>query len=243
MTALGGMLRTDARRMARDRFLIAMVLYIVGISVAMRWILPWLASELLTRTGFELTPYYTLIVSHLVIQLTPLASGIVGAFLLLEARETRMVRALLVAPVPLTTYLALLGSVLLLSAAALSVMQGAVIGLAVPPWPALIGASVAGAPSAVAMALFVGGIAGNKTEAVAYLKICGTLPLIPSAAYFLPEPWQWIATVYPPYWASKAYWIAHEGGNWALWVVGGGALSALWMAALGKFFLTTARRT
>jgi fluoroquinolone transport system permease protein len=218
-SAVRGMFRTDARRLLRDRFLIGMAVYIAAIAVVMRWALPWIGDELAERVAFDLTPYFPLIVSHLVIQLAPLAGGMIGGFLLLESRESQFVKAMLVTPVPLRSYLALLCAGLLLSAISLTLFQSAVIGMALPPWPALLCAGLAGAPAGIFMTLFVGAVADNKTEAFAYLKICGTLPLLPTAAYFLPEPWQWLAAIYPPYWASKAYWVAESGGSWPLWVL------------------------
>ena len=107
----------------------------------------------------------------------------------------------------------------------------------------MVGASLAGAPAALMMALFVAAMANNKVEAFAYMKFCGVAPLVPTGAFFLRELWQWLAAVYPPYWASKAYWVAESGGSsWPLWVLGGLITSAVWVAVLGRVFLKAARK-
>jgi len=242
-TAGSGMLRTDGLRLARDRFLIGTAVYILGISLAMRWAIPFITAGVARRWGFELSPYHPLIVSHIVIQLAPQLVGIVGAFLLLESRADRTIKALLVSPVPVTSYVLVLCAAMLLTSTLLTLVEGAVIDIALPSWPALIATGFAGAFAAPVFALFVASVASDRTEAFAYLKLCGVAPLIPSGSYFLAEPLQWFAAVYPPYWAVKAYWLAEAGeGGWILWVLGGLALSAIWIAFLVRLFLRAARR-
>ena len=64
--ALQGLLRADARRVARDRFLLAAAGYLLGMAVVMRWVLPLMARAVRSRWSLELEPYYPLIVSYLV---------------------------------------------------------------------------------------------------------------------------------------------------------------------------------
>ncbi len=236
-------LRADALRLVRDRFLVGTGLYILGISIAMRWVIPWVTRGVASRWGFDLTPYYGLIVSHVVIQLAPLLVGIIGAFLLLETREDRTIKALLVSPTPLSAYL-FWGSVVMVTASTLLVVvEAPIIGVGLPPWPALMASGAAGALAAPLYALGVAAIASNKTEAFAYLKVVGTAPLLVSGAYFLSEPLQWIAAVYPPYLAVKAYWIAEAGGSgWAPWVLGSLVVGGAWIAVAARLFTRAARR-
>ena len=91
--AVCGMLRTDALRLRRDRFLIGITAYILAITVLMRWILPAITTGIAVEWEFDLTPYHPLLVSHLIVQLAPLVPGIIGAFLLLESREDGTVRS------------------------------------------------------------------------------------------------------------------------------------------------------
>lgn len=32
--------------------------------------------------------------------------------------------------------------------------------------------------------------------------------------WFVPEPYQWLLGLFPPFWISKAYWMALEGRGW-----------------------------
>ncbi len=243
LAAVKGMLKSDGLRLVRDRFLLGMFVYILGISVAIRLVLPFVTSELATRVEFDLLPYYPLLVSHVVIQLAPAFAGMIGGFLLLESREDRTIRALMVSPVSVPAYIATLGAALGVVAVALTAVESAIIATALPGWPALCGAAVAGAPIAVLVALFISSLADDKTQAFAYMKVCAMFPVVASAAYFIPEPWQWLATVYPPYWASKAYWVAEAGSNsWPLWALGGLLVSAFWVVLMARLFVRAAHR-
>ena len=241
--ALRGMFRADGLRLIRDRFLLGMVVYIVGIAIVMRWALPWITSGLASRLAFDLTPWYPLLMGHFVVGLAGLPAGIVGGLLLLESREEGTTKAFLVTPVSLSMYVGVLSFVLFAASMVLILFQGVVIGAALPPWPAFLGAALAGAPAAPAFALFIAAFADDKIAAVAYMKVCAIAVLIPSASYFLPEPSQWLAAVYPPYWAAKAYWVGQAGGSgWPLWALGGLLLSTIWVALLGRMFLKAARK-
>jgi fluoroquinolone transport system permease protein len=236
------MLRTDALRLRRDRFLIGVSVYVIAITVLMRWILPAITAGVATEWGFDLTPYHPVLVSYLIVQLAPLVPGIIGAFLLLESREDGTVKALLVSPTPLTSYLAVVGVVIFITGVALTVVQGAIISMALPAWPALIAVGFAAAPSALIIALLTAAVSDNKVQAFAYLKLFGLGPLLATGVYFLPEPWQWLASIYPPYCASKAYWVAEAGGSqWPLWILGGMVGSAVWVNSLQRLYRRAAR--
>jgi fluoroquinolone transport system permease protein len=119
----------------------------------------------------------------------------------------------------------------------IAIVEGLIIRVGTPSPIPLALAALAGAPASVMFALVVGTFATTKTEAFAYLTFIGLAPLLPTASYFLAEPWQYAMAVYPPYWASRAYWLALEGDpRWAIWVVGGLAVSAIAVVALTRVF-------
>ena len=129
------------------------------------------------------------------------------------------------------------------SAMMLTVVQATIIGVALPPLPALIAVGLAAASGAPMFALLIAALANNKVQAFAYMKVFGLGPLLVTLAYFLPEPWQWSAAIYPPYFASKAYWVAEAGGGeWPLWILGGLASSVIWIGVLQRLFLRAAQK-
>lgn len=237
------MLRVDGARLARDRFLLDVAAWIVAISLAMRWAVPRVTLGVQARWSFDLQPYHALLMSHVLVQLTAQLAGIVGAFLLLDSREDGTAKALLVSPTGLGAYVVVSGAAMAAASGVLTVVEGAIVGLALPSWPALIAAGVAGGSSAPLFALVVAGLADDKTQAFAYLKILGILPLFASGAWFVAEPLQWLAGVYPPYWAVKAYWVAEAGGaSWPLCVACGVAVTAVWLLPAARLYLRAARR-
>ena len=98
------LLGKDAKLVVRDRFLIGMVLYMVVFALVVRFGLPPGTRALVRSTGFDLSSYYPLIGSFLAVMATSLA-GLLTGFLLLEEKENRTLRALLVSPLRLRTYL------------------------------------------------------------------------------------------------------------------------------------------
>jgi len=237
------MLRTSGLRLVRDRFLIGTTLYLVAISLVMRWAIPSLTEWVAGRWSVDLTPYHVLIVSHIIVQLAPFMAGLIGGFLLLEDREERTVRALLASPVPLRHYLLVVSAAMVAGSLILTAAEGMLIGIALPSWPALLATGAVGALMAPVIAMAIGALADNKTEAFAYLKIGGLGPLIPTGAWFLPEPWQWLAGLYPPYWAVKAYWLAQAGDDtWPFWLLGGIIVSGVWLVATARLYRRAAHR-
>ena len=242
ITAIQGMLRTDTLRMFRDKFLIGMSLYIFFVFLFMRTIITWLTTSLASNSGFDLIPYHPLLVSYFVVQVAPMIPGIIGGFLLLESRESGVTKALLVAPNPLSSYVSVVCVTMFAIAFLMTLMTGALIDLGLPSWPALVTIAFAAASAAPMFALLIAAVANNKVQAFAYMKLLGLGPLMVIGAYFLPEPWQWLASIYPPFLASKAYWMAEAGGAWSVLVLGGLITSAIWFGVLRRAFLAAARR-
>ncbi len=83
-----------------------------------------------------------------------------------------------------------------------------IAGVAVPPlWP-LSAIALVASLFGVITALFVPATADDKITAFAMAKILSAASVIPVAAYFVRDPWQYLFGVYPPYWVFRAYWSA-----------------------------------
>jgi len=235
--AMGAVLATDARRLLRDRFLLGASVYIMACALALRWLLPWLQGEVLSSSEVDIASYFGLGVSYFVLINASVLTGMVGGFLLLETREERTVKALLVTPTSLTVPLGTLMGVVLLSGTLIAFALGLAVGVGVPDPGAALTAALVGAPTGIVMMLILATVASNKVEAFAVMKMTSFLGLLPVGAYFLPEPWQYLAGVVPPYWACKMWWLAEAGeAGWAWMVVPGLLVSAAWIFwLLGRF--------
>jgi fluoroquinolone transport system permease protein len=217
--ALRGLLLADARRIARDRFLLAAAVYFAAVAVAVRWVLPWAAASARARWGLDLEPYFPLIVSYVALVMGSVAVGIVGGFILLELREERSIVALRISPLPLGTYVHCFSVILALLGATVGFAQAAVIGLGLPSWGALATIACMSGPGAPLVALYLATYPENKLEGFAHMKFVSIAGAVPLGAYFLPAPWQYFAGVFPPFWSAKAWWSAEAGDpSWPLWL-------------------------
>ncbi len=201
------LLGKDAKLVVRDRFLIGLLFYLAAMALVVRYGLPPATRAIDQSTGVDLVPYYPLLGSFLAVTATSLA-GILTGFLILEEKENRTLRAMLVSPLPLRTYLSyrMITPMVLGTIAAPAVVI--VSGVAVPPLAPLAAIAVVASLFGIITALFVPATADDKITAFAMAKVLSAVTIIPAAAYFVREPWQFLFGVYPPYWVFRAYWSA-----------------------------------
>lgn len=221
----------DVRRMLRDRFLVGTSVFVLGLSFGLRWAIPALDAWLAAEHQVALAPYLPLILTYFVAINTASLVGVVGGFLLLETRQARVLQALAVTPTPPLAHVATLAATLCATAVALVVAQATLIGLG-PSTAAACGAGLLAGPAGLCLALITATAAKNTVEAFAVLKLVSLLGVASAASWFVPQPWQWLAAVLPPFWPCKLWWLALAGEPWA-WTLAPGALcSAAWIAGL-----------
>ncbi|MEL6271373.1 MAG: hypothetical protein AAFR22_16315, partial [Chloroflexota bacterium] len=98
--------RNDARIIGRDTFLIMLFGYALFAIILIRFAVPPLANTLMKEMDFDLSVYYPLIVSGLVLhQVAAVLSGTVMGFILIDERDTGTLTAMLVTPVPPGKYI------------------------------------------------------------------------------------------------------------------------------------------
>jgi fluoroquinolone transport system permease protein len=194
-----------------------MIVLPVAIALAVRWLMPPLMARLSLLIDYDLTPDYVPLMSFVLLTMIPNLVGIVIGFLLLDQRDDGTLAALQVSPLPLGSYLAYrltipaaLGFLMTVALFPIAGLEGTL------PLPLLLAALVA-APTAPAIALFVGGFAANKVQGFALMKAAGVVLWPPMFAWFVDPPWQSLFAVFPAYWAGKLYWTAWSGGAHA-WV-------------------------
>ncbi len=226
----------DAKTVARDsmlRWLIGMPLVF---ALVFRWGVPVVRGVLADRYGFELTPYYPLLTSFLVL-MVPTLLGAVFGFLLLDHRDDRTLTALQVTPLTVEGYL--LYRIAVPMAVSVPVMMASIaiadlVTMGVVP--AFV-AAVQAAPAAPLYALFVGAFASNKVQGFALLKGVGVLTWPPLLAWFVTSPWQVAIGIDPLYWPVKLFWMleAGEPGAWLYFLVGLAYQAILIAYLLGRF--------
>lgn len=233
---LGGLGRNDVRMVRRDSFLRWVIAMPFVEALLVRWGVPALEGQL--AGGFSLAPYYPLIISYIVLQMVPLLMGVVIGFLLLDERDENTLQALLVSPLPLRLYLGYRVAAPLLLSVIMIMLAVPLTGLnLVAPLP-LLAVALVTAMFAPVVGLFFVAFAENKIQGFAQMKIIGTLALLPVGAYFVAEPWQYLAgLLLPSYWPLKAYWLAAAGeANWLVFLLVGIVVNLVLLAFfVGRF--------
>lgn len=221
--------RSDLKLIGRDRFLIFMLVFVVYIAAALRFGLPWLNTYLAENNvmpgetiPLSLADVYPVLVAYLAIYTGAMLVGTVFGFVLLDEKDHNTLKAMLVTPVPLNQYALYRAGVPAILAFFVIFGQALFINQALPSLWQLILISAGGALAAPIVALFFATFAENKVAGFAYAKFIGISGWTILAGFFVPEPWQWLIGLFPPFWISKAYWMALEGHGlwWAALITG-----------------------
>ena len=243
LTALRSVAGVDARLVGRDRFLVFMMVLILGLSVVFRFAVPAAADALRAPFGFDLETYYPLLASFVMMMFGAPLIGTIMGFVLVEAREDNTLKALLVSPLSFNWYTVYKAGTPILLGCVLAPSVALIVGVGLPSLGALIPICAVASIMAGISVLVLATLSDNKVQAFVVARLSGANGWIPLAAYFVPEPWQYVAGIFPHYWVFKAYWLAVEGKPSWIPVLGVGAIGmslVLWL--LAKRFQVVARR-
>lgn len=230
----------DLRNIGRDPLLSWMAFMPFFFAFLFRYLVPWAQEAVLYQFGFDLQPYYILLMSFGLIESAPVMFGIVIGFLLLDERDDQTIKALQVTPMSLNNYLGyrilipmLMGIVLTLAAYPLAGMIPLATGK-------VLLTAVLAAPLAPIYALFLVIVAKNKVQGFALMKASGTLMLLPLIAYFIPSNWQYAFGFMPTYWPAKLYWTLQSGqtANIVPILLAGFLVHALYLWLMARRFNT-----
>lgn len=221
--------RSDVRLIGRDRFLVFMFVFVAYIATVLRFGLPWLNTYLAENNimpgetiPIGLADIYPMLVAYLAIYTGALLVGTVFGFVLLDEKDHHTLKAMLVTPVPLSQYAFYRAGLPAILAFVIIVAEVLFINQALLPLWQLFLISAGAALTAPIVALFFATFAENKLAGFAYAKFIGISGWTILVGFFVPEPWQWLIGLFPPFWISKAYWMALEGQGlwWAALIAG-----------------------
>lgn len=232
----------DLKNLRRERLLIGLTVLVGVLVLLYRYAIPALAGLLLARAGFDLTPYYDLVMSMYVGTAAGTAGMIVG-FLLLDERGDRTLTALLVTPLPVGSYLSYRLTAPLLLAFVLTALTYPLVGLAPLGVADVIAVSALASFAGPAAALFLATFAENKITGLALTKVINALGVLPVLAYFLPSGWQLLVGVVPGFWPMKVLWLAAAGEPYGWHVAAGVVVNAAVVWWLLRRFETVVRRS
>ncbi len=212
----------DIKSVRRDSLLGWMIFMPIMTALIVRWLVPFITTALQNQLGFDLTPYYPVIMSYFFIMFTPMAYGWVIGFLLLDERDDQTLYALQVTPLKLNNYIAYRVVVPFLLSVVMTMVAFPMAGLVTIQWAQLLLISLVAAPIAPFMALLMAAVAQNKVQGFALMKGIGGVMLGPVIAFFIQSNWQILFGLFPTYWAAKVYWLLDAGapGVWVFVAIG-----------------------
>ena len=203
---LRALIAADARVLWRDPLLMWMTAVPVGMALLIRVIVQ-VGETLLLNSGFDLAPYHPLIMGGYLMS-APGMIGFVIGFLLLDERDTGTLRALRVTPLSMRDYLAYRATGPLVVGTVSTVIGYPLAGLSPIDLGPLLAIAAVASLAAPLLALVLATVAPNKVAGFAVVKVLNGVNLLPIAAFFMPEPGQYVAGVLPTYWPMRALWSA-----------------------------------
>ena len=180
----------------------------------MHLLFPFLETLVMEQWSVNISPYFNQ-AAIFFLMLIPMMMGMVYGFILLDERDAGVITAISVTPTGKSGYLKLrMGIPLLLSmvfilcyllllglTGNLGILQLAVISLLV-------------SSQSLILLLFLGAFAQNKVMGMAISKGFGILLMGPLFDYVLPQPYNWIGSYSPLYWASRSLLSDSPGSFW-----------------------------
>ena len=237
MRALVAFGLNDLRSVRRDSLLLYLALIPWVAVLLARLILPSATNWLAERHGFDLLPYYPLLLSLFFVLQIPLLFGAVMGLMMLDERDDRTLMALQVTPISLTTYaLYRIGAATTIAAVYVVACLLASGLMPLVQLPSAVPIAATGGLFGTVIALLLVAFAGNKLEGLALMKGFGILMLVPLAAYFVEADWQVLLGIFPSYWPAKAFWVASEGGAFWPYVLAGASYNLLLVVLLLRRF-------
>lgn len=234
----GAVLRTlmaaDARVLWRDPLLLWMTAVPIAMALLIR-VLVQIADALLANAAFELAAYHPLIMGGYLMS-APGMIGFVIGFLLLDERDTGTLRALRVTPMSMRLYLTYRVVGPLVVGTAATVLGYRLAGLSPIGATALVGIALVAGLAAPLLALVLATAAPNKVAGFAVVKILNAVNLLPIAAFFIREPWQYFAGVLPTYWPMRALWSAAADESHAGFLAMGAVVGVAAVALAARLF-------
>ncbi len=215
--------RNDLRGTYRDPLLVMLVAAPVIWTSGVALLTPRVTGMLADRYGFDLIPYYPLILAGFLLLTSIIIAGGLAAFLVLDEVDAGTLTALRVTPVPLSTFFAYRAATVMAVTTVYVVATMSFSGILEPGLvPALIPIGLLAGLSGVVTLLLILAVAGNKIQGLAAIRALGMLIAgLPCLPWFIDSGWNLAFGVLPPYWAAKAFWVASDHGMWWPYLLGG----------------------
>jgi fluoroquinolone transport system permease protein len=214
--ALAAFGRNDIRGTYREPLLVMIVVAPVIWTTGVAFLTPMFTEMLSERYGFDLVPYYPLVLTAFLLLTSIIIVGAIAAFLVLDEVDAGTMTALRVTPVPLSTFFAYRAATVMVVTTVYVIATLSLSGILEPGLvPALIPIGLLSGLTAVVCQLLIVVVANNKIQGIAMVRALGMLMAgLPALPWFIDSAWNLAFGVLPPYWAAKAFFVASDQGTW-----------------------------
>ena len=212
---------SDLRLIWRDGFLLSFLIFVMPLAaLGLHWLAPYVGG--LVAQWVELEPYYGLILANAVIAGEPVMLGFVVGLLFVEERDEGTLLALQSSPLSLRIFLGYRLVAAMMLNIVLTVIGIELANLVTGSWLELVASAALASLAIPIIALVYAAFIKNKVQALMLLKPVQIWGGLPTLLYFVPEPWNWIASVPgPAYYPMRLFWTAAEGqAEWWILVPG-----------------------
>jgi fluoroquinolone transport system permease protein len=207
----------DFQNISRDPLLKWITILPLMIALLSRSLLPVILQRASAVVDFDLLPFYRPLMAYTLLILTPMLTGMVIGFLLLDQRDDHTLSALQVTPLTLNGYLVYRLVTPSLVSIAVTFITLPVSGLAPLSPVELAGVAFSGGLLSCLYTLVIAAFAANKIQGFAVTKITSSVLLPPLVAFFIPAGWRVIFGIVPTYWPGMLLWGLMD-GNPAAWI-------------------------
>lgn len=206
----------DLRGIRRDSMLSWMIVMPILCALLLRWAVPPLTEALILRYGFNLEPYYPVLLSYFFVAMSPIIFSVLIGFLLLDEKDDQTLTALQITPLSLNSYIAYRVAVPVILTIVLMFVIFPLANLGSLGFGALLLTAISAAPMSPMFAMYLASMAQNKVQGFALTKLSGFVLFLPILAYFIDSGWEFAFGIIPTYWPLKVYWTfaAGEPGAW-----------------------------
>ncbi|MCW3490445.1 hypothetical protein [Dethiobacter alkaliphilus] len=241
MSAVAKVFFIGLGQILRDGMLLLLVPTPFLMAAALRFMLPWGDRLLMQEMNFSLVPWYPLS-DVLVLAMTPIMTGVIFAFLMLDERDERIGTYYSITPVGGHSYLWARLAVPMIWAFFTSIIVILLFGLAIEDMAVILTVNAIGTLQGVVSALLILVLAGNKVEGVALSKLTNALILGLPVAWFIDAPYKYLAAFLPSYWMGEIVCSMSLGDENHILFDGlaGIIISLLWIGFLLRLYLSRA---
>ncbi len=236
MKRIKTLLLGDIKNIYRDTLLVALPFSPLLIGCVLRFLIPFITLFLKSKFGFDLLPYYDLIMGFM-IMVTPMLYGFVIGFLLLDDRDEGLFNSISVTPIGKTGYLTYKLTLPVVTSFIFTYLMIIIGGIIKIDYFYLLPVALMSSLEAPLWALTIAAFSSNKIEGLAFAKGLGVLFVAPIAGYFVTSPLGLFFGIIPPYWIIKSFIsIGKDLESYLFYAICGIVSHIVYLFILVKFF-------